>query len=91
MLDVVSVFGMVFEYAILVFYGYIISPLWYYAMALFVISFAIKNFLFKLATIDKSGKTISVIAMIGFIGIPISLLGVLYFFHRIYEGMGYTL
>ncbi len=91
MLDVVSVFGMTFEYAILVFYGYIISPMWYYAIALFVISFTIKNLLFKIATIDKTNKTITVVAMLGFLGIPLSLLGVLYFFYQIYEGMGFTL
>ncbi|THB75082.1 MAG: hypothetical protein D6B28_01010 [Gammaproteobacteria bacterium] len=91
MLDVVSVFGMVFEYGILVYYGFIISPMWYYAIALFIISFVIKNILYKMATLDKSGKTITVIAMLGFIGIPLSLLGILFFFYQVYEGMGYTL
>ena len=91
MLDIVSVFGMVFEYGILVYYGFIISPMWYYAIALFVISFTLKNLFYKLATLNKSGKAITVVAMLGFIGIPLSLLGVLYFFYQIYEGMGYTL
>lgn len=91
MLDVVSVFGLTFELGLLAFYGYIVFPMWYYALALFAIAFVVKNVLFKLATLNKSGKAITVVAMLGFIGIPLSLAGVLYFFFQVYEGMGHTL
>lgn len=86
LLDTVSAFGLVFELLILVYYGYI--TIWYYAIALFAIAFAVKNVLFWLAAKNKTGKAITFVAMLGFIGIPLSLLGVLYFFYQIYEGMG---
>ncbi len=88
MLDVVSVFGLVFELSLLGYYAYILYPAWYYAVALFAIAFVIKNALFWLAAKNKSGKMITAVAMLGFIGIPLSLLGVVYFFIEIYKGMG---
>lgn len=75
--DIYNTIGFLSEYIFLIYYGYL-TGVWYYPVALFIISFIIKSTLYNLMAKDKKGKTIPFFGGLGFIALPVFAAGIIY-------------